>query len=154
MEFDKNNTLQPRDIKEGMQAEYQMWGYDFKRLNSILEVVTEGFLMLASSPDYALTLTYALKEFYSAIRFLFLDHTKTEYDQRFKDILKFVKGELETYHKYSDMGRERPLNPEVYEKLDLLRDDLMDMRQLVGLGIPAQKKISKKNSLRGALTGE
>lgn len=151
-----NNDLSiaPQENKGGMQAEFQMWGYDFKRINSILEVVTEGFLMLVSAPESAVMLTYALKEFYSAIRFLFLPSQKTEYDSRFKELLKMVKAEVETYQKYKDMGRDRPISLEVYTQLDKMRDDLMEMRQLVGLGIPASKKINKKSRLRGALTGD
>lgn len=142
------------DIKEGLEAEYQMWGYDFKRLNAILEVITSLFLQLPENPDAAMSIAYALKEFYSGIRILFVPSKKEEYDQRFKDLFIFVQQELKRHQRQRDMSMDIPLNIEVFNRLDTMRDDLMEMRQVVGLGIPAQKKINKKARLKGALTGK
>lgn len=144
----------PPEPKGGLEAEFQMWGYDFKRLNSVLEVITQLFLSLPHQPEVAMPLAYALKEFYSAIRILFVPPKKDEYDQRFKELFEYVEGELKIYRLWRDRGQDKPLSPELYKRLDAMRDDLMEMRQTCGLGIPAQKKIDKKARLKKVLTGE
>ena len=135
-------------------ADYQMWGFEYKRLNSILEVVASLFLVVREQPKNVLSLVDAMREAWRICKPLAHRGTKTRIDKRFEDIIKDMKEERKKAIREEDLGREPVLSDDAYKKLSTLCDEIYDIRQIVGMGMTATARSDRKARLKRALSGK
>lgn len=134
-----------------MQAEYPMWGLDYERFNYWLKwmehwaavVNSKEAATLEELQNYFSTLNVLYKEWRAIIA---IAETTKNYDSYMTEA-KLLKRRLER-----ESSNGLPINKIVIQKLtdtlDKIHTELMELKQLIGLGIPVRKNIKFKDKIK------
>jgi dsDNA-specific endonuclease/ATPase MutS2 len=120
-------------FKPKFKAEFTMWGLDYERLDGLLNEAHELAIDVKSGKrDFLVRWKNVVEEIYKFLHPLLYETAKRKFDS-----------EIKAMKATTDMNK-------IIEKLDDLHTKLLDIRQIVGLGIPVtreegslKRKISK-----------
>lgn len=122
---------------EKTKAEFSMGAKDYERFDKILEKMADvqySFFqgdIQSIKPFYSIT-----KVFYKAFRAAIKGADKEKLDKRFKALRRIQSGNV---------------IPSDFETLEYLSDDVMELRQKMGMGIVIVKEISQRQKIRAPL---
>lgn len=119
---------------------------DFNRFDLILRAMDTLALSCGSQDPYAVKpYLNALKIFYRYLRPILYDSVKNRLDMDFEDLKREIEGWLLVDKGYTRFPRN------TYDKLDKLHTTLLEIRQIVGLGIVVRSQESLKKRLERGL---
>lgn len=137
--------------KPMMQAEYPMWGLDYERFNYWLKwmeywaaaVNSKEAATLEELQNYFSTLNVLYKEWRAIIA---IPKTAENYDRYMKEA-KELKRRLER-EKANGLPTNKVIIQRLTDTLDAIHTELMELKQLIGLGIPVRKNIKMKDKIK------
>ena len=141
-----------------LHADFNMGLYDFERMDRLMRAQAESMLLVFKEPLASRDALLALKEMYRIMRPLIWNDiknprlSKDNLDTRFYTTFKLISDSINTYENNKNAGLKTQFNPRVYVELDNLANDLYEIRQIVGLGMPASRKRDSHNQLGDAIS--
>lgn len=135
--------------KPNMKSEFSMGMLDFQRYDMILRSIDEMSIQVSMSNPQALIPFYAaLWDLYKNFRPVLIPIAMEKYDKQFNEVKNLVYNEMNVSN---DANDSCSISQEIIEKLDNLHIDLLQMRQIIGLGIVLTQDLSFEERLRKGL---
>lgn len=130
-----------------------MWGFEYERLDKLLSAATELNLQLRKNPKLCLDYLLVLKEIYRPLRPLVYDKIREEIDGNFKAYRVTARRLASDVDYYRTLNREDLITfpDKFYDELDDFYDRIIELRQVLGLGIPVTNRRPDKERLGRAL---
>lgn len=141
--------------KGNFKADFSMWGYEYERIDLWIRVASEIAANLPERPDTFVQYVFSLKEIYRPLRPLVYESIKKKIDESFKEFKKEAKAQRRLYDYYTELNRKDMYHfpYDFNDKLDALYDELMELRQVLGLGIPVTKQRTDTEKIKRVLGG-
>lgn len=137
-------------FKPFLQAEFPMWGYDYARLNNWLMWIEYWSAVINSketaSLDELQNYFASLNVLYKALRVLLSNKEQIKDYDEYVARAKKIKRTLEAQNRMSGAMLSKGLIIELTDILDKIHTALMELRQVVNLGIPV--RITKSSADR------
>lgn len=137
----------------GKKSVYDMWGFDYPRLDEVLRTTSNVFLELRGNPRLIETMIDCLNEFYRILRPLLHTTERGLRDTELKTLYELATGERRKMASYENTpsldGYAMPR--EVWEKINDFYNALMALRQEHGLGIRTKHNTSRLKRMKGAV---
>lgn len=144
--------------KGKLTASYDMWLLEYKRLNSILEALQELFVNVRRNPDHLPELYSTLNEFYRIIRAISLPPTQKKIDKKMTELKSTIFTEIKRLDNIRSYLQHTPhlysVNEDVIEKADTFFNELMSLRQAIGMGVKATRERTMRGSMKTAVGGQ
>ena len=140
----------PQAVPEMTQrTDWNMSSLDSFRISEILALIdAQGYMALSRHAEAVEPLYGAMRMLYYNLKPLFYESVKQKFDADFADI----KARLVPWaHKYSTIQHNAGFPDDIVEDLMRIGNNLMVIRQAVGLAIPTRKVKSEKLALEEAL---
>jgi len=152
--MDKPDFKEYGGKKGAVRATYDMWGHEYERLNDVLKATTDCFLNVRNNPPLLLTLQDCLNEFYRIIRPIIMAEQRKEKDIELANVKTVLHQEYRRYQSnLAFSGGNYALNEQAIETANECYNMLMDIRQVVGLGIKSSREVSDKQRIDRAVRG-
>lgn len=135
------------------KSEYSMGQYDFIRLDKILTLMDEYAIQVQLfNPDSLLLFYGILWELYKNFRSILFESIRTKFEKQFSQIRKDVYDEVSRLNSLRNKGVVMPvISISIMDELDKIQMDLLEIRQIIGLGITVEKIESMKTKLERAM---
>jgi hypothetical protein len=131
-----------------------MGQYDFERLNDLLKRM-DGCAICVRMKDYHFLVPFyaVLYEIYMFMRPIIFESKRAEYEDAFKKLDNMINTDVQSASQMEKQGviSQYKMNPGILKTASKLQMDLMEIRQIIGLGIQVDKQESNKTKLARAL---
>ncbi len=144
---------EPRHNKAIFKSSFSMGQYDFERFDKLLSAMDAFAVRVAIHDHTALVPLYSiLWELYKNFRSIIFEPQRKKYEDKFK----LVKSMIDNYSSANSELRKHGMNPVSAENsilriLDELQMDLLDIKQIIGLGLQVDKQEAFKTKIQRAL---
>lgn len=130
--------MEDRDLT-GYKSQFSMGQYDFIRFHELLLKLDALSIELNSGNYQNISVYYAcLKTLFRSWRKLINETTKKEIEE----LLVFLKDYVVRISSVANNSGEFTFPAEVLDKIDKVHDELMDQKQIIGLGIVINKTVT------------
>lgn len=143
-----------RHSKAIFKSEFSMGQYDFERFNKLLYNMDEYAVRVACSDFTALIPLFSvLWEIYKNFQPIIFETEREYYKKQFKSVRINIDSELNriAYNKRNSMYSDLSISRSLLFKLDKLQMDMLQIKQIIGLGISVQKQEVFKTKIERAL---
>jgi hypothetical protein len=137
-----------------MKSEFSMGQYDFIRYDKILTTMDQLAIEVGMMNVDALKGFHAvLWELYKNFRPIIIDAKRTDYEKRFREIKGKINQEISRSRGLEEDSGELTVSDEIIDELDNLQMDLLEIKQLIGLGIMLGRTYTKEELIAKGLVG-
>lgn len=131
-------------------AEYSMGSLDYQRMNEILITCDNlSVSVMMNKPEAILPFYASCRAFYHIIKPIMIKAKKDKFDGEFDGIRKSLRLENKgiTDETYNMKAMDIP--PALFERLRKIYEELLEIKQIHGLGFPVKRERSEKEKLKG-----
>ena len=137
-----------------MQSVFSMGQYDFIRYDKILSSADELSIQASMlNSDTILPFWSVLWGMYKNFRPIIIDSKREEYDGKFRDLKQKIFNELQRMKAVKDNDEEGTIDVSIIDDLDALHMNMLEIKQLIGLGITVGRNYSTDELIAKGLRG-
>lgn len=141
----ENNKDNTKLFRPAYNAEFNMGGLDYNRMDEYLKIVDNCMVRIRMGDFSKLHLWFSwLRQIYSYLKAVTYEGKKAELDSNFNELEKEI-------WKINQQSGKRLTDLNFIKKLETLNDDVYNLRQLVGMGIPVKRNFTNDERLKKAL---
>jgi hypothetical protein len=145
--------MEPRHDKAIFKLSFSMCQYDFERFNELLKQMDFYAIRVACHDSVSMTPLYSvLWEIYKNFRSIIFESQRKKYEDKFKQVKTLIGSFSTTNQELKAYGMNQVSTENTILKLlDELQMDLLDIKQIIGLGIMVEKQETSSTKLARAL---
>jgi len=126
-------------FKAGYKSEFSMGQLDFERFHEILRTLDYiAIEVRARNKDYIIRYYTILKELFINMRPLMYETVKKEFKGQFKEVEEMMDGKY--LYLLIDPDDDETFPLDLARKLENIHIELLEIRQKIGLGVPATRE--------------
>jgi len=130
------------------KAQFSMGQYDYERYDEILKAMDEYAIKVQNfETDAFLTFYGILWELYKNFRPILFDSLRIKFEERFKQVREKLLEELKKYNVFASQGVQYRVDTILIRDFDTIQMDLLEIKQIIGLGIAVDKVEELKTKL-------
>lgn len=146
------NMPEEQQRKALFKAQFSMGQYDYERFNEILKAMDEYAIKVQNFESDAFQTFYGiLWELYKNFRPILFDTVREKFDKEFKDVRTKMLEELRKNNIFVIQGMQYAFDKTLIEDFDRIQMDLLEIKQIIGLGIAVDKVEELKTKLERVL---
>jgi len=132
-------------MKSRFKAEFSMGQLDYERYHNMLQAADMYAIRCRNFENSFVLPFYAvLKQLYANFRPIIFETKKKDFEERFKLVEKEI-------NRRQVAGSKLNFPLQIFRILEEIHFDLLEIKQLIGLGIEVRKEMAKKTIMRKAL---
>jgi hypothetical protein len=131
-------------------AEYSMGSLDYQRMNEILISCDNLSVSVMMNMTEAILPFYAsCRAFYHIIKPIMIKTKREKFDKEFEEIRASLKLDVKGMSEELYKGKAMNVPPALFDRMRRIYEELLEIKQIHGLGFPVKREKSEKEKLKG-----